>query len=107
MFAKRIFLSKSIHKNVQHFSTYPNSTFLPANIVEERVFNVFQKIKSSPSNIQSTAHLTHDLGFDSHYRREVINSLSKEFCISLVDAADNISYVQDAIDVIARNPKAR
>lgn len=90
------------------FSTIPAGSYLPADVVTERVLNVVRSTKFCPANVNAKSHFVSDLGFDSALRRDLNKNLAEEFCVR-VDAAtrENWGSVDAAVKFFSSHPKAR
>jgi acyl carrier protein len=79
--------------------------------IEERVKNIVRGQLSygtqSVEQIDNSAHLVHDLGFDSLDMVEAVMALEDEFGIEVSDEdGEKIMTVQQAIDYVRANVKA-
>ncbi len=114
--------------NARMFSSIPQSSYLPAADVKQRVINCVSSLQSSPSNILEhryyryilyklyfnvflpsvISHFVVDLGFDSLERKQIINNVTDEFRIKINEKdASSLLSVSDVISYIVTHPKAR
>lgn len=90
------------------FSTIPAASYLPKEVVTERVMKVVRGTKFCKTSLTPTSHFVADMGFDSAIRKTLNNQLAEEFCVRL-DAATRESFtsVDAVIRYFASHPKAR
>ena len=99
---------RSLFTLSRKFSTFPKEALLPEKIVYQRLVDVIQSVKPNSNSIAESAALAPDLGFDSSRKRELVQAVEREFCVTLKPtASDSFATVRDVVSHIASHPKAR
>lgn len=75
--------------------------------IEERVKKIVAEQGDMQIDVDSNAHLEHDLGFDSLDRIEAVMAVEDEFGIEISDEdGEKLTTVQQVIDYVTANVKS-
>ncbi len=100
--------SSSMRLGYRMMSDIPKAAFLSTTEVSSRVINVIKTLKYAPNNISDTANYSKDLDFDSGIMSDLMNKLSKEFCVAIdADTVKKMTSVDATTKYFASHPKAR